>query len=85
MKRNLALAGAEDIPGNHPIRLFLAAYERETRGMGQSILPDLETMGASVEPAIIDYSILLEPICGEPFLDFRPLNNYRLAPVGFGM
>ena len=80
MERNLKQIGVGDIPQSHPIRLFHAAYEKENRSVGQSELPVLETMLGNLNATIISYSILLEPVRGEPFLDFMPLEKGAKVP-----
>jgi hypothetical protein len=80
LKRSLRPIEPEGIPERHPIRLFLSAYERERRRIGLSRLPDPEPILGCLDGGIINYRILLEPVCGRPCLDFIPLDKGSKVP-----
>ncbi len=72
-KRSLKQITEGEVPINHPIRVFLNAYQSQINGLGQSQTPVYETILEHINPAAMDYSMLLEPVPGDPYLDFAPL------------
>jgi len=79
-KRSLKQITDGEVPINHPIRVFLNEYQNVTSGLGQSQLPSLELIEERINPTVLDYSMLMEPVPGEHYLDFAPLRKGANVP-----
>ncbi|MGI9354819.1 MAG: hypothetical protein ACR2PF_06630 [Rhizobiaceae bacterium] len=78
-KSALKLIVAADLPDRHPVRLLRDIYQREQRG-NQFDLPDYETFVGDRAPELLDFCLVLEPVQGDPYLDFTVQSKGRQIP-----
>lgn len=69
-KRALKAVNAEDILERHPVSLLHSAYAGLSKSCQPQFVPTLEDVAPLIGREVLEYSLVLVPVEGDPFIDF---------------
>lgn len=77
---SLATTTLEDIPPRHPVHMLSSIFFTQLVAQPRQKLPQLNAIISETSDELLAYCMILSPIPGRPFLDFRIIANGGRLP-----